>query len=155
MITYATFARRFYASVITFFADLLVLALLSSLINGDNLWGVWVFWLAIHHIGLVGEGGAFGHRALGLRIVRTDGSRLGVIRAIFRWVVSLLSLASIGLGALWMLDQPQKKMWHDLAADSVVVRELSAKTEVAPEWAQVPPWRVVVDAGVDTEKDEG
>lgn len=141
MVQYATFGRRLWAFVLTLLLDLLVLWSLDAVTGGEALLP-FAFWYLLHHVGLVVEGGTLGQRLAGLRVVRTDGGPVPVAHAFMREVVRLFgSLPPLGLGALWMLDQPERRTWHDLAAGTVVVRERAADAPAAPAWAAQPPWR--------------
>jgi len=141
VITYATFGRRLWAAVLTLLVDLVVYGVMASL-AGDAALGPFAFWYALHHVGLVVEGGTFGHRLAGLRVVSTDGTRVGILHAFVRELSRLfLSIPPLGLGVLWMLDEPQRRTWHDILGGTVVVRERVAAASDAPEWADAPPWR--------------
>jgi uncharacterized RDD family membrane protein YckC len=142
MIRYASFGRRAWAFLLTLLIDLFVLGALKSVVGDGELAGPFAAWYLIHHVGLVTEGGTLGARLAGLRVVSVDGTRVGVIHAFVREMVFLaLSLPPLGLGVLWMLDEPQRRTWHDLLGGTIVVRELAASAELAPEWADAPPWR--------------
>lgn len=141
MITFATFGRRLGAFVLAWLVDLLVLGLLAAIGVGEHLLSLWAAWYFIHHVGMVAEGGTFGHRLLGLRVVRADGEQLSLLMATVRWLVECASALSLGFGYLWMLDEPQRRTWHDLAAGSVVVRESGRAAVAAPDWADDPPWQ--------------
>jgi uncharacterized RDD family membrane protein YckC len=142
MIRYASFGRRTWAFVLTLIIDLVVLGTLKAVVGDGDVLGPFAAWYLIHHVGLVTEGGTLGSRIAGLRVVALDGTRVDVVHAFLREIVFLgLSVPPLGLGVLWMLDEPQRRTWHDLLAGTVVVRELSASVEDAPAWADAPPWR--------------
>jgi len=142
MIHYATFSRRLWAFVLSLVADLLVLGVMSLVTGGADVLAPFAFWYVLHHVGLVVEGGTIGHRLVGLRVVSETGERVGVLHAIVRELARLfVSLPPLGLGFLWMLDQPQRRTWHDLLGNSVVVRETALQEAATPEWANDPPWR--------------
>jgi len=146
MIRYASFGRRAWAFLLAIVVDLVVLGTLEIVTGGGEVAAAFAFWYLLHHVGLVVEGGTIGHRLAGLRVVRQDGTSLGVAHAFMREVVRLfLSLPPLGLGFLWMLDQPNRRTWHDLLADSVVVRETAAQQVAAPVWADDPPWLRTVE----------
>lgn len=151
MIRYASFGRRLWAFVLSLFVDLVVLATISSLVGDQGALAPFLLWYLIHHVGLVVEGGTLGHRLAGLRVVSTDGRRVGVPHAAARELTRLfLSLPPLGLGVLWMLDQPERRTWHDLLAGTVVVREAQELENAAPPWAGAPPWRASADAAAPT-----
>jgi uncharacterized RDD family membrane protein YckC len=57
-----------------------------------------------------------------LRVVRVDGRRLGFADALVRGLSSIFSLAVVGLGALWILKDPERQAWHDKIAGTYVVK---------------------------------
>jgi len=61
-------------------------------------------------------------RAWRLRVVRVDGAALRWPQALLRFGVALVSLAALGIGFVWMLFDPQKRTWHDIAANTLLVR---------------------------------
>lgn len=64
-----------------------------------------------------------GKMALGLRVVRLDGDRVDWLTAFMREVVGkTLSALPLGLGYLWAFFHPRRQAWHDLIADTLVVR---------------------------------
>ncbi len=141
MIHYASFGRRAWALLLTIFVDMVVLGTMQVATHGGDVLAPFGFWILLHHVGLVVEGGTIGHRLAGLRVVRENGERLGVVHAFVRALAAIgLSLPPLGMGFLWMLDQPRRQTWHDLIASSVVVREVTAAELAAPEWADSPPW---------------
>jgi uncharacterized RDD family membrane protein YckC len=50
------------------------------------------------------------------------GRPLPYVRAFTRALVSSLSALVFFLGYLWMLWEPRKRTWHDIVANSLVVR---------------------------------
>jgi len=58
-------------------------------------------------------GQTLGMRAWRVRVVRNDGSALGVTQALVRWFSALLSWAAFGLGFLWILVDRERLAWHD------------------------------------------
>jgi uncharacterized RDD family membrane protein YckC len=67
-------------------------------------------------------GQTIGMRAWRLRVVDADGNALGWPRAALRFVVACVSVLALGIGYLWCLFDRRKRGWHDLAAQSVLVR---------------------------------
>ena len=57
-----------------------------------------------------------------LVVDRTDGSFIGIRRAIVRVLMSYVSQFALLLGYFWMLWDRDKQTWHDKVAGSVVVR---------------------------------
>ena len=68
-------------------------------------------------------GQSIGNRIMGIRVLDAGTGRpLPYIRAFVRALVSSLSALPFFLGFLWMLWEPRKRTWHDIVADSLVVR---------------------------------
>ena len=63
-----------------------------------------------------------GKRALGMQVLRTDGGRPGLVRALVRALGQLLSGLFFGLGFLLIALRADKRGLHDLIAGTVVVR---------------------------------
>jgi len=136
---YAGFWRRAWAIVLDLTFDGLMAMVLFGYTDPRFSWPLFVTFLLLHHVGFAAEGGTIGKRVLGLRLVRLDGSRVGVGRAALRELVRLTaSSMSLGLGFLWMLDQRQRQAWHDIAGGTIVVREL--RGDPGPPWRYNPPW---------------
>ena len=68
------------------------------------------------------SGQTLGKKALGLRVVRTGGYKLGLGRAILRLVGYWLSTLALGLGFIWIVFDRRRQGWHDKIADTQVVR---------------------------------
>jgi uncharacterized RDD family membrane protein YckC len=68
-------------------------------------------------------GQSIGNKIMGLRVLDADTGRpLPYVRAFTRALVSNLSALVFFLGYLWMLWEPRKRTWHDIVANSLVVR---------------------------------
>jgi uncharacterized RDD family membrane protein YckC len=68
-------------------------------------------------------GQSIGNRILGIRVLdAATGRSLPYARAFVRALVSNLSALALFLGYFWMLWEPRKRTWHDIVADSLVVR---------------------------------
>jgi uncharacterized RDD family membrane protein YckC len=57
-----------------------------------------------------------------LRLVRTDGARVGFPESLVRGLTGIFSLAVFGLGFLWILKDPDRQAWHDRVAGTFVVK---------------------------------
>ena len=68
------------------------------------------------------KGTTIGGIVCSLRVVRTHGVELRFIDALVRCMAGVLSIAAVGIGALWMLHDPERQMWHDKIAGTVVVK---------------------------------
>ena len=64
-----------------------------------------------------------GKIALGLRVVKRDGTRLTEREALLRALVFVVGTLCMMLGNLWAILDEQCRGWHDMAAGSVVVND--------------------------------
>jgi uncharacterized RDD family membrane protein YckC len=58
----------------------------------------------------------------GIRVVRTDGSRVGLFISTVRFFCYSISGALLGVGFLWVIWDEQRQGWHDMLVDTMVVR---------------------------------
>ena len=63
-----------------------------------------------------------GQRAVGLQIIRDDGSRPGLGQGFARSIGMLPSLLVVLLGFLWPLWDDRRQTWHDKIAGTYVIR---------------------------------
>jgi uncharacterized RDD family membrane protein YckC len=78
----------------------------------------------------VNEGRTWGKQALGIRVVRMDGSSVHFGRAFARETLKgLFGLTGILwiIDVLWPLRQHEQRAWHDLATDTRVVRDTKTR----------------------------
>lgn len=86
-----------------------VRALLFLELYGFFAW----FWVA--------RGQTLGMLAWRLRVESTHGGPLTLAQATRRFVAALVSLLCLGLGYLWVLVDPARRSWSDMASFSRVV----------------------------------
>jgi uncharacterized RDD family membrane protein YckC len=68
-------------------------------------------------------GQSIGNKIMGIRVLdAASGRSLPYVRAFARALMSSLSAIPLFLGFFWMLWDPRKRTWHDIVADSLVVR---------------------------------
>lgn len=80
---------------------------------------VWFAYLA----GFWKHGGmTIGMRAWRVKIETRDQGQPGWWRCLLRFLVSLLSAASLGIGFAWSLFDRRKRTWHDMASKTRLVR---------------------------------
>jgi uncharacterized RDD family membrane protein YckC len=84
-------------------------------------------------------GQTLGMRFLGLRVLRTDGRRLGWFRALVREFGYLIS-AILFLGFLWILVDNRRQGWHDKLAGTLVVYAWPTPGAV-PTGKHLPPFQ--------------
>jgi uncharacterized RDD family membrane protein YckC len=74
-------------------------------------------------------GQTVGKAIMGLRVVTTDGRRMGVKRSFIRTFCYTLSLAPFGMGFLWVLGEDRRRAWHDKIAHTYVLYVWDARYE--------------------------
>jgi uncharacterized RDD family membrane protein YckC len=68
-------------------------------------------------------GQTVGMRAWRIRVMTADGRPLAWSATALRFAVAVLGIACFGAGLWWSLLDPDKRMWHDLAAGTRVERK--------------------------------
>ena len=126
--------RRFGAAVIDFAVHSAVLSLnlwFSNLI--PFVWtlsiGLLVAFVGYYPYFWAVSGQTPGKMILGLRVVRSDGSRLRMGHALARVVGYLISSWFLYLGFMWALIDRKRQGWHDKFADTQVIRAKAARKE--------------------------
>ncbi len=72
---------------------------------------------------LVKYGATLGKMALGIKVVKQDGSgNINVVEGFLREVVGKFLSSFFLLGYLWMLWDVNKQTWHDKIAGTLVVK---------------------------------
>jgi uncharacterized RDD family membrane protein YckC len=72
------------------------------------------------------NGQTLGDILLGVRVVRADGGRVSLGRAMWRMVGAYISGFALFIGFLWALFDRRKQGWHDKLAGTVVVYDWPA-----------------------------
>ena len=67
-------------------------------------------------------GQTIGMRAWRLRVIDANGASPRWPQVLLRFIVALVSLAAFGAGFWWVLVDPQRRAWHDIAARTRVLR---------------------------------
>lgn len=75
---------------------------------------------------------------LGISITDSAGDRAGVGQVVVRILVSILSAGALGLGYVWALFHRRNQTWHDMAADTIVIRGLP---QASRRSTRLPPRR--------------
>jgi uncharacterized RDD family membrane protein YckC len=73
------------------------------------------FWMA-------NGGRTLGDMALGLQVVREDGSPITLGIGLVRYIMLIIGSYILLLGILWVIWDEKKQGWHDKAAGTLVVR---------------------------------
>lgn len=81
-----------------------------------------VFWLK--------SGQTLGMQAWRIKLVASDGGKLGLRHALLRCCAAIPSLAFLGLGYLWCLVDRKKRYWHDhLSGTELILLPKQDKTK--------------------------
>src|SRR5690606_9498997 len=85
--------------------------------------GMFFFLLLVYHIAFwAWKGTTLGGIICNLRVTRTDGTDLRPVDAVVRGLSGIFSIAALGIGCFWMLQDPERQMWHDKIAGTLVVK---------------------------------
>ncbi len=114
----ASFGERAAA----FALDVLLVMMLSAMVADDPGDFVLPLLVAYHVAFWLWKATTLGGIICQLRVVRVDGAPLRFVDALVRGLVGVFSIAAFGLGALWILRDPERQSWHDKVAGTAVVR---------------------------------
>lgn len=67
-------------------------------------------------------GQTIGKMITGTRVVSSDGGPVSLLSAIVRFLAYIPSGVLLCAGFLWILWDPERQGWHDMLADTVVIR---------------------------------
>jgi uncharacterized RDD family membrane protein YckC len=114
----ATFLDRLAAFVL----DCVLVAIASALLEFRNESYFFLLLFGYHVAFWAWRGTTLGGIICSLRVIRTHGVELRFQDAMVRGLASIFSLAALGIGCLWMLQDAERQMWHDKIAGTLVVR---------------------------------
>jgi uncharacterized RDD family membrane protein YckC len=114
----------FLDRVAAFALDAILVAIVNQLLFDMSRYeGMFPFLLLVYHIAFwAWRGTTLGGIIISLRVVRTHGANPRPVDALVRGLSSIFSIAALGIGCLWMLQDPEKQMWHDKIAGTIVVK---------------------------------
>ncbi len=78
----------------------------------------------LYTVALIGSrrGQTLGMWMCGTRVIDAHtGGRVGYGRAVLRYIVGLVALIPLAAGYFWMLVDPERRTWQDIAARTVAV----------------------------------
>ena len=58
---------------------------------------------------------------LGLRVIRQDGRRLGIVRSIIRFFCYWISAIPLFMGFIWIIFDSKRQGWHDKLVNTQVI----------------------------------
>jgi uncharacterized RDD family membrane protein YckC len=103
--------------------DFLLVMLTNAILDLNNDTSTFFLLLLIYHIAFwTWKGTTVGGIICNLRVIRIDGAPLQFGDALVRGLSSIFSLAVVGLGAFWILRDPERQSWHDRIAGTYVVK---------------------------------
>ncbi|HEX9436993.1 MAG TPA: RDD family protein [Candidatus Limnocylindria bacterium] len=74
--------------------------------------GLWTYW----------DGQTIGNKALGIKVVKTDGKALDLVSSVIRYVGLIISCIALFIGVIWVAFDANKQGWHDKMANTYVVK---------------------------------
>lgn len=119
------------ARVIALCLDGMLLIFVAGLVSRLFAPSSWLLLAGVHalaglvyHVGFLTyyAGQTPGKRALGIRVIRSDGDPLTASDAALRFLGYYLNTACLGVGWLWAWGDPNGQGWHDKLARTYVVR---------------------------------
>ena len=121
----AGFWIRLAATLIDAVLVTLVTAFLAAIIFGDNYFpGDWldlILPIPYYTIALGALAATVGKLVLRIKVIRTDGSRVGYGRAFVRLFATALSMGVLLIGVLMIAFRRDKRGLHDLLCDTMVI----------------------------------
>lgn len=106
-----------------FALDTVLVVLTAGLLDLDDREGTVLVLLLAYHVAFwLWKATTLGGIICQLRVVRVDGQPLRFVDALVRALTAIFSLVALGLGALWILRDPERQSWHDKVAGTLVVR---------------------------------
>jgi uncharacterized RDD family membrane protein YckC len=105
-----------------FLLDVLLVMIVANVLDLDA-GNRSLFLLVAYHVGFwAWKQTTVGGIICELRVTRVDGAPLRFVDALVRGLTGIFSLLALGLGALWILRDPERQAWHDKVAGTYVVR---------------------------------
>jgi uncharacterized RDD family membrane protein YckC len=113
----------FLDRVAAFALDAILVGIAVNVLDLTRHDGWFPLLLVAYHIAFwAWRGTTLGGIIVGLRVVRVQGAELRFADALVRGLTAVFSIAALGIGCLWMLNDPEKQMWHDKIAGTLVVK---------------------------------
>jgi uncharacterized RDD family membrane protein YckC len=106
-----------------FALDCILVAIINAIMDMEHREGFYFVLLLVYHVGFwAWKGTTLGGIVCNLRVVRTHGVELRFVDALIRGLSGVLSIAALGIGCLWMINDPERQTWHDKIAGTLVVK---------------------------------
>ena len=112
----------FFDRVAAFALDCLLVGI-AILVFDLNRHGTFPLLLFAYHVAFwAWKGTTLGGIVVGLRVIRVPRTDMRFADALVRGLAGIFSLVALGIGCFWMLQDPERQMWHDKIAGTVVVK---------------------------------
>ena len=121
MVSFLSFMLAFVIGFIAIFTNMINTGQGSRALELLTVLSLLIFSI-IYYIGFwTNDGQTMGNTIVGLKVVRTDGSRLSAGRALLRYIGYIINASLFSIGFLWAAFDPKRQGWHDKLADTLVV----------------------------------
>jgi len=117
----ATFLDRLAAVAL----DFVLVAIATAILGFDRFHGPGPFFMILfgYHLAFwAWKGTTLGGIICSVRIIRTTRAPLRAIDAVVRGLSAIFSVIALGMGYLWMINDPDRQTWHDKIAGTFVVK---------------------------------
>jgi uncharacterized RDD family membrane protein YckC len=118
----AMFRDRLAAFIVDLIAVGMVAAFLGAIFDFDGPGPFFPLLLVYYIVFWTWKQTTFGGVVCQLRLVRVDGMPLSFADSLVRGLAGIFSLLVVGLGALWIIRDPERQAWHDKIAGTYVVK---------------------------------
>ena len=113
----------FLDRVAAFAIDAILVGIAVNFLDLERHDGAFPLLLLAYHVAFwAWRGTTLGGIIVGLRLVRVQGTDLRFADALVRGLTAVFSIAALGIGCFWMINDPEKQMWHDKIAGTLVVK---------------------------------
>ena len=118
----AMFRDRLAAFIVDLIAVGMVAAFLGAIFDFDGPGPFFPMLLVYYIVFWTWKQTSFGGLVCQLRLVRADGMPLSFADSLVRGLAGIFSLLVVGIGALWIIRDPEGQAWHDKIAGTYVVK---------------------------------
>jgi uncharacterized RDD family membrane protein YckC len=113
----------FLDRVAAFAIDAILIGIAVNFLDLERHDGAFPLLLLAYHVAFwAWRGTTLGGIIVGLRVVRVQGTDLRFADALVRGLTGVFSIAALWIGCFWMINDPEKQMWHDKIAGTFVVK---------------------------------
>ena len=121
MVGFLSFMLAFLIGLVAIFTNMINTGQGSSALELLTVLSLLIFSI-IYYIGFwSSDGQTMGNTVVGLKVVRTDGSRLSAGRALLRYIGYIINAILFSIGFMWAAFDSKRQGWHDKLAGTLVV----------------------------------